>query len=198
MIFSVLFYRNMKAWRCMQYFQGQTSFWLAEFPDKADLFFPKKLGVLRGSYPAGKAAWEIHLTEVAVQLWQVLLFPDLVTVWNTGIYRPPSCLWIISVNIVSWTVIGYKQSKQIKNLESLGFGELLSSNQILLNMETFVDFARAFSFTPDAYAFFLCFFLSFFLICYVLVEMIVLLLVHKDGPWPIQVSHWFRIHPKWL
>lgn len=76
------------------------------------IFFAKEeVGSAWSNYLARKAAWRFYLTDVASLLWQVLLLPDLVTAWDKGIYRPPSCLWIISVSIVSWTVMGYKQSK---------------------------------------------------------------------------------------
>lgn len=71
----------------------------------------KRLGVLGAIILPGKRREDFHLTDVALLLWQVLLLPDLVTAWDKGIYGPPSCLWIISVSIVSWTVMGYKQSK---------------------------------------------------------------------------------------
>lgn len=81
----------------------------------------ERLDVLGSNHPARKAAWGFYLTDVTSLHWQVLLLPDLVTAWDKGIYRPPSCLWIISVSRVSWTVIRYKQSKQIENLERFRF-----------------------------------------------------------------------------
>lgn len=106
----------------------------------------RRLGVLGSNHPARKAAWGFHLTDVASRLWQVLLLPDLVTAWDKGIYRPPSCLWIISVNAVSWTVIGYKQSKQIENLEGFGFGELFSDTHQLCWMWRHLWILTAFTF----------------------------------------------------
>ena len=87
--------------------------------------------------------------------WQVLLLPDLVTAWDKGIYRPPSCLWIISSSIVvSWTVMGYKQSKQIENLERFAFGKLFSNHPQLHWMWKHLWILIAFSFGLTAFGLF--------------------------------------------
>ena len=91
---------------------------------------------------------------MASLLWQVLLLPDSVTAWDKGIYRPPSCLWIISVSLVSWTVMGYKQSKRIENLERFGFGELFSSNHQLCWLWRHLWILTAFSFGLTTFAFY--------------------------------------------
>lgn len=102
--------------------------------------------MLGSIHPARKAAWGFLLADVASLLWQVLLLPDSVTAWDKGIYRPPSCLWIISVSVVSWTVMGYKQSRRIENLERFGFGELFSSNHQLCWLWRHLWILTAFSF----------------------------------------------------
>lgn len=79
--------------------------------------------------------WILRFTDVAWLLWQVLLLPGLVTAWDRGIYRPPSCLRTISVSIVFWTGMGYKQSKQTEGLERFGFGEWLSNSHQLCRTE---------------------------------------------------------------
>ena len=91
----------------------------------------KRSGALGNNHPASKATWRLHLTDVALLLWQLLLLPDLVTAWDKGIYRPPSCLWTISVSVASWTMMGYKQIKQTENLGKFGFGQLLSNSHRL-------------------------------------------------------------------
>lgn len=188
-------------WRNRKYFQGHVSPCLAEYQvtrvcvrerrgKHAFSLGKRRLGVLGSNLPASKAAWGVHLTDVASQLWQVLLLPDLVTAWDKGIYRPPSCLEIISVSVVSWAVIGYKQSKQIENPERFGFGELFNSNHQLCWMWRHLWILTAFSLGSAAFPFFF-----FFKGVYHTVEVMALLVVYTDGRLPVQVSHCSRSIP---
>lgn len=144
------------------------------------IFFAKEeVGSAWSNYLAGKAAWRFHLTDVASLLWQVLLLPDLVTAWDKGIYRPPSCFWIISVSIVSWTVIGYKQSK----LTERTWRDLALGNYLAI-ITSFVECGGICAFGQH---------LLFLKGVYHVVEVIV---VHTDGQLPFQISHCYRkIHP---
>lgn len=121
-----------------------------------------------------------HLPAGAELPWQVLLLPDLVTAWDKGIYRPPSCLWIISISVVSWVAMGSKQTDREAGAVCL-WGLTEQWSLIPLSVEALVDFDNSFLW-PKSSSFFwresatewkwwpYCF-------------------VHTDGRLPIQVSH---------